>query len=94
MGKFNINDILEKASAENEKQRSVEYVQSKEPPKAVKDSDFEDAVKASEKVPSEAERLIDQYSQKIQKVTDEKTSTDALRESLNLSMANDRELLT
>ncbi len=58
MEKFNINDILEKASAENEKQRSVEYVQSKEPQKTVEDSDFEDAVKASGKVPSEAERLF------------------------------------
>ncbi len=92
MEKFNINDILAKAAAENDRQRSVEFVEKKKAELKVKDSDFDEAIKASGKERTEAEKLIDQYSQKIQKVTDEKTSTDALRESLNSSMANDKEL--
>lgn len=92
MEKFNINDILEKAAAENEKQRSVEYVESKKTEEPITESDIPDAVTGNGKAPTEADKLIGQYSQKVPKVTDEKTSTDALRESLNSSMANDKEL--
>ncbi len=91
--KFNINDILEAAAAENEKQLLAEYKEppKEEPPKAEKVFEREDTPAAG--VGCETDELIGRYSQKIT-VADKKTSTDSIRESLENSMANDKELFS
>ncbi|MBO4795233.1 MAG: hypothetical protein J5547_04045, partial [Clostridia bacterium] len=95
--KFNINDILEAAAAENDKQLLTEYKEpskeeapKEEKPALVAEKPAEGA--APEGIGCETDELIGRYSQKIA-VADKKTSTDSIRESLENSMANDKELL-
>ena len=91
--KFNINDILEAAAAENDRQLMTEY---KEPAPVEKSSEEPD-VRACDAPASpagcETDELIGRYSQKASP-TDKKTSTDSLRESLAGSMANDKEVFS
>ncbi|MBQ6042877.1 MAG: hypothetical protein IJL41_01895 [Clostridia bacterium] len=95
--KFNINDILEAAAAENDKQLLMEYKEpsKEEAPKEEKPASVAEKPadgSAPEGIGCETDELIGRYSQKIA-VADKKTSTDSIRESLENSMANDKELL-
>ncbi|MFA7098708.1 MAG: hypothetical protein WC143_01330 [Eubacteriales bacterium] len=93
--KFNINQILQSAEDENEKLRLTKYPvetppdgeKSEEP----KRRDDENIISGA-KDPSEADAIINKYSQKSRLLLDEKTSSDALRQTLNGYMANDKEL--
>ena len=89
--KFNINDILEAAAAENDRQLLTEY---REPaPAEPRSGPEEERAYAAPESPAgcETDELIGRYSQKAV-AADKKTSTDSLRESLAGSMANDKEV--
>lgn len=95
--KFSITDILNKAEQDNEKQRSEEYPVNEvssvvEKPVVKENSQLSGDKKEPAHLKKEAEEIIGKYSQKSHVTLDEKTSTDALRESLNTQMANDKEL--